>query len=104
MREAIHALKYSQLRPAACRLGAMLAQAIGQLAAEAPAQMLVIPVPLHRTKVAHRGFNQARLLATEALAALKKTHPDWRLTLAASTVVRQRATESQAGLPLVSAD
>jgi len=50
MREAIHALKYDHLHGAAKRLGQMLAEAIAQLAAEAPAEMLVVPVPLHRTK------------------------------------------------------
>ncbi len=45
----------------------MLAQAIAQLAAEAPDEMLVVPVPLHRSKYADRGFNQARLLAVHAL-------------------------------------
>lgn len=98
MRDAIHAFKYGQLRPAAKRLGRMLGQAISQLAGEAPPEMLVIPVPLHRSKSAGRGFNQAQLLATHALAALRKTHPWWRLKLASSTVFRQRATESQAGL------
>ena len=99
MRDAIHALKYDRLRPVAVRLGGMLAQAMGKLAAaQAPAEMLVVPVPLHRSKSSQRGFNQARLLATQALAALRKTHPEWRLKLASSTVVRQRATDSQAGL------
>ncbi len=98
MKEAIHALKYDRLYPAAPRLGAMLAQAISQLADEAPAEMLVVPVPLHRSKHAERGFNQARLLALHALKALAKTHPQWRLTLASSTLIRLRATESQAGL------
>ena len=97
-RDAIHALKYDGLRPAARRLGDMLARAIGQLAGEAPAEMLVIPVPLHPSKYAQRGFNQARLLASCALTALQKMHPGWRLKLASRTVVRQRATESQAGL------
>jgi ComF family protein len=98
MRDAIHSLKYEHLRPAAGRLGAMLAHAISQLSAEAPAEMLVVPVPLHPSKLAQRSFNQARLLAADGVAALKKTRPGWRLTLASSTVVRQRATESQAGL------
>ena len=98
MREAIHALKYDRLHPAARALGRMLAEAIAQLAAEAPAEMLVVPVPLHRSKYAQRGFNQARSLAGEALAVLRKTHPQWRLTLAPSTLMRLRATESQAGL------
>lgn len=98
MREAIHALKYSGLQPAAQRLGWMLAQAIAQLAPDAPTEMLVVPVPLHRGKRAQRGFNQARLLAAEALRNLANSHPQWHLTLAARTLLRQRATESQFGL------
>jgi len=98
MQEAIHALKYGRLQPAARGLGRMLAEAIAQLAAEAPTEMLVVPVPLHRSKFAERGFNQARSLAVHALEALRKTHPEWRLALAPSTLMRLRATESQAGL------
>jgi len=98
MRAAIHALKYDRLHPAARGLGRMLAQVIAQLAAEAPAEMLVIPVPLHRSKYAERGFNQARALAEHALAALRESHPEWRLTLAPSTLMRLRPTASQAGL------
>ncbi len=98
MREAIHAFKYGRLHPAAHRLGRMLAAAIAQLAAEAPAEMLVVPVPLHRSKHAQRGFNQARSLAAHALAFLRKSHPEWRLTLAPRTLMRLRATASQAGL------
>jgi len=98
MREAIHALKYDRLYAASLGLGRMLAQAIAQLAGEASADMLVVPVPLHRSKYAQRGFNQARSLAAEALKILRQSHPEWRLTLASSTLLRQRATESQAGL------
>jgi ComF family protein len=98
MRSAIHALKYDHLHPAARGLGRMLALAITQLAGEAPAEMLVVPVPLHRRKYTERGFNQARSLAVHALASLRTSHPEWRLTLASSTLMRLRATESQAGL------
>jgi ComF family protein len=98
MREAIHILKYDRVRGAARGLGRFLALAIAQMAAEAPAEMLVIPVPLHRSKHAQRGFNQARSLAAEALKALGKTHPAWRLRLAPKTLMRLRPTESQAGL------
>ena len=38
------------------------------------------------------------MLAGEALNWLRRTEPQWRLTLAASTLMRLRATESQAGL------
>jgi len=98
MKDAIHALKYGRLRPAARGLGWMLAEAIAQLAGEAPQEMLVVPVPLHRSKYAQRGFNQARSLAACALEFLRKSHPEWKLMLAPSTLMRLRATESQAGL------
>jgi ComF family protein len=100
MKAAIHALKYERPHPAARGLGRLLAQAIAQLAGEAPLEMLVIPVPLHRAKYADRGFNQARALAEQALRFLRKSHPEWQLTLAPSTLMRLRATESQAGLTL----
>lgn len=98
MREAIHALKYERLTPAAGRLGGMLAEAIGQLDGVAPREMLVVPIPLHRRKALERGFNQTRLLARHALAVLKKSRPDWKLTLGARVLARTRNTESQAGL------
>ena len=98
MRSAIHALKYDRMHPAARRMGRMLAQAIAQLAGEAPAEMLVVPIPLHRSRHADRGFNQARLLATHALKALRASHPDWKMTLAPAALMRLRATESQASL------
>lgn len=98
MRAAIHALKYDRMHPAARRMGAMLAQAVAKLAGEAPNELLVVPVPLHRTKQVDRGFNQARLLAVYALRALRRSHPEWKLTLAPSTLMRLRATGTQAGL------
>ena len=98
MKAAIHALKYDRLHAAARGLGRMLAEAIAQLADEAPGEMLVVPVPLHRSKLAERGFNQARSLAFHAIGVLRKSHPEWRLTLASSTLMRLRATESQFGL------
>ena len=98
MRDAVHALKYQRLRPAARGLGRMLARAIAQLAEEAPGEMLVVPVPLHKRKAAQRGFNQALALGREALRFLGRSHPAWRLALAPRVLVRVRATESQAGL------
>jgi ComF family protein len=98
MQDAIHALKYGRLHPASRGLGKLLAQAIAGLAAEAPSDLLVVPVPLHRSKHEQRGFNQARTLAEQALRSLRLSHPAWHLTLAPSTLMRLRATESQAGL------
>lgn len=98
MRGAIHALKYDRMHSAARRMGAMLAQAIAKLRAEAPVEMLVIPVPLHRRRYAERGFNQARLLGTHALRTLGKSDPEWKLMLAPAALMRLRPTEAQAGL------
>lgn len=98
MKDAIHSLKYEGLYAASPRLGEFLARAIANLAPEAPADLLVVPVPLHKSKHAQRGFNQARVLAVHAIKHLEITHPEWRLTLAAKSLVRLRATESQAGL------
>ena len=98
MRAAIHALKYGRIQPVARGLGRKLAEAIAAVAHDAPGELLVVPVPLHRSKQRERGFNQARMLAREALRALGKSHPAWRLTLAPGALVRLRATETQAGL------
>ncbi|HLY43616.1 MAG TPA: phosphoribosyltransferase family protein [Terracidiphilus sp.] len=98
LKDAIHALKYDGLLPVSVELGRRLAVAIGQLNEAAPAEMLVIPIPLHRSKSAARGFNQAKLLAQHAVASLRRTHPVWRLTLAPGLLVRHRQTGSQAGL------
>jgi len=98
VRDAIHALKYERIAALAKELGARLAIAIAQLHSAVPGQMLVIPVPLFRGRMQDRGFNQARSLAEQALRTLAKTHPAWKLELAGSTLVRQRSTQSQAGL------
>ncbi|HEX4320986.1 MAG TPA: ComF family protein [Acidobacteriaceae bacterium] len=102
MRAAIHALKYSRMAPLARELGSRLASAMAQLAPEsnedAHREMLVVPVPLHRSRMSQRGFNQSRTLATEALRILRRTHPKWRLELSLRSLMRQRSTESQAGL------
>ncbi len=98
MRSALHALKYDRMAPVARELGVRLAAAIAQLVDDAPREMLVVPVPLHRGRMAQRGFNQARSLAVEALRALKRSYPEWRLEMSSSSLVRQRSTESQAGL------
>jgi len=66
---SIHALN---MTVALCgsRAGPDARRAIAQLAKDAPGEMLVVPVPLHRSKYAERGFNQARSLAVHALDAL----------------------------------
>lgn len=96
LRELIHLLKYGGVRPAANVLGRMLAEALATLEPEFPAEFVaVVPVPLHRTKLHQRGFNQAELIAR---AAMKTKGPGDRLRLCAGVLERKRETASQIGL------
>lgn len=96
LRELIHLLKYGGVRPAANVLGRMLAEVIAALAPEFPANSVtVVPVPLHRTKLRQRGFNQAELIAR---AAVKISPLRERLSLCAGVLERKRETASQIGL------
>jgi ComF family protein len=96
LRELIHLLKYGGVRPAANVLGRMLADAIAVLEPDLQADtVVVVPVPLHRTKLRQRGFNQAELIARAAV----KVSPAWdRLRLCAGVLERKRETTSQIGL------
>ena len=67
MREAVHALKYRDLRSIAPLLGV-------ELSADVRARHrnidVVAPVPLHRRRLRSRGYNQAELLARPVAARL----------------------------------
>ena len=92
LREMIHLLKYANVFPAAKVLGRMVAQAIDGLEPLfGDGTILVIPVPLHKSKRRQRGFNQAALIAKASL----KFHPAGRFHLAPNILLRQRDTESQ---------
>jgi ComF family protein len=96
LRELLHLLKYGGVRPAANVLGRMLAEAIAKLEPELPSDFVVlIPVPLYRTKLRQRGFNQAELIAR---AALKINPSRDRYRLCAGVLERKRDTSSQTGL------
>jgi ComF family protein len=101
LRELIHLLKYNGVRPAAAVLGRMLSEAIADLEStfEHPAMfdqtIAVIPVPLYKTKLRQRGFNQAELIAR---AALKQLPVAARFQLVSGVLLRTRDTESQIGL------
>ena len=106
LRELIHLLKYNGVRPAAKVLGRMLAHSLIALGPEfeqaklergmfGETAILVIPVPLFKTKRRQRGFNQAELIARSAL----KSYPEpGRLQLASEMLLRIRDTASQIGL------
>jgi ComF family protein len=95
LRELIHLLKYGGVRPAANVLGRMLAEAISTLEPQLSGPVVVVPVPLHRSKFRQREFNQAELIAR---AAMKIRRSQDRLRLCAGALVRKRETASQIGL------
>ncbi len=116
LRELIHLLKYGGVRPAANVLGRMLAEAILALEPEFGSDAtVVIPVPLHRSKLRQRGFNQAELIARAALklsetklsetkisetklSATKTSPSQRRFCLCPGVLERTRDTTSQTGL------
>ncbi|MFZ0955216.1 MAG: ComF family protein [Candidatus Sulfotelmatobacter sp.] len=112
LRELIHLLKYGGVRPAAGVLGHMLAEAIsarglfeGTGLESTP--VLVVPVPLHRSKRRQRGFNHAELIASAALKLLAADRRAVRnevhrneLVLGGDVLERKRETKSQIGLTI----
>ena len=97
LREMLHLLKYERVLTLAREpLGAWLAAAFLQLAAEAGAEMTVIAVPLFAARERQRGFNQSVVLADAAVARLKRVWP--RLATAHRAMERVRDTEAQFGL------
>ena len=69
----------------------LMAARMGPIDADADADWLLVPVPLHRWRLWRRGFNQAALLASE-IARIKG------MRLEVDALLRTRATPSLAGL------
>ena len=94
LRDLIHLLKYSSVRPAADVLGQMLASAAAKLGSRfADGKIAVIPVPLFRGKLRQREFNHAQLIAAAAVKISRG-----RLHLDPGLLERKRETVSQTGL------
>jgi ComF family protein len=94
LRDLIHLLKYQGVKPAASVLGRMLGEAI-QLLAPKFEQPVIVPVPLHPSKLRERGFNQSEMIAR---AALKLKPAGLDLAIRADVLERRRPTASQTGL------
>jgi ComF family protein len=88
IQQAIHALKYEHITRLAEPLGERLAERI-PWSVDA-----IIPIPLHESRLAERGYNQAGLLAQ---AAGKQLH----CPVLEDILVRERATPHQVGLNAV---
>ena len=95
LREMVHLLKYERVRALARPLGGMLARAIETLEFEGGKELLLVGVPLFPSKEWQRGYNQAVLIADAAVEELKRTRPEWKLTLAHGAIRRVKDTRSQ---------
>lgn len=90
--ELIHRLKYGRQVALGRILGTLLAR---RLAERGPATVdAVVPVPLHHSREARRGYNQAEEIARFVAEALA-------LPVAGRIARRVRATEEQVALPAV---
>jgi len=92
LRDLIHLFKYQQVKPAAPLLARFLQQALASTLL--PAELLVVPVPLAKSKRRDRGFNQAETIA----AAFVRRQRSARIELNTGSLVRTRDTASQTGL------
>ncbi|MDY6984293.1 MAG: ComF family protein [Pseudomonadota bacterium] len=72
-------------------LGELLLRELQHRYADAALPQLLLPVPLHRTRLRERGFNQALVLARQLSSALG-------IPVAAEALTRTRYTPAQQGL------
>lgn len=90
LRTCIHALKYEGNRRLAEPLGQLLAETYTRYKLQAD---ILLPVPLHPTRLRERGYNQSALLARTCASLLGIAYRD-------DLLMRQRATTPQVGLSL----
>lgn len=67
LQQAIWSLKYENMPQVATPLGRRLAQRVGSLKWNID---MIVPVPLHTTRLRERGYNQSQLLGTHAAMML----------------------------------
>jgi ComF family protein len=95
MREMLHLLKFNGVRAVAGHvLGQWLAQAVLKLEDQAARELVVIPVPLFSARERSRGFNQAALLAEDAVKRLRKLRRGWKLTIDTRALARVKDTRA----------
>ncbi|MEK7477358.1 MAG: double zinc ribbon domain-containing protein [Candidatus Coatesbacteria bacterium] len=91
IRHAIHAVKFRGRRAAGAALGRLLVDGLartGELPGDAD---VIVPVPLHPSRLHERGYNQAALVAAALASALGRP-------MEQDLLRRERATPPQVGL------
>jgi len=92
LRDLIHLFKYQHVKSAASLLGNFLNRALAETAL--PVDLLVVAVPLAKTRRRDRGFNQAEEIAR----AFVRRRRSAGIELNTASLVRTRDTASQTGL------
>lgn len=70
VRALVWEVKYYANKRAAALAGELLAEELLAIASEELGRPLLVPVPMHKTRLRHRGHNQTELLCEAALIAL----------------------------------
>lgn len=91
LREAILRLKYERRRRLASPLGEFMAQTLGKELFAPDRIDLLVPVPLHPSRLRERGFNQSELLA-------QVIGERWRVPVYPNALRRVRRTRPQVNL------
>jgi ComF family protein len=91
LREAIHELKYEGLRALASPLGKLMGQGWTRLKPQNHDIDVIVPVPLHASRLRERGYNQSALLARELGAEIDRR-------VVEDVLVRIKATVPQVDL------
>ncbi len=97
LRESIHLLKYNKKTGLSRPLGILLFSAFEKYFSRDHID-LILPVPLHRTKLKKRGFNQSFLIVKDFKKLWEnsnRTTPHWRIDY--NILARQKNTKSQTG-------
>ena len=89
LRNMLRQLKYQQKQVMVPGLHNLVAEGIGRIPALWE-NLVAVPVPLHKEKLAQRGFNQSKLIFQKPLADYGIATEDW--------LIRTKATKPQYGL------
>jgi len=90
IQQIIHLLKYQNYQILARRMGEFMAEKISALPISVQ-DIVLIPVPLHKTRVRERGYNQSHLLCEYIASRLSIRFTD-------GILIRNRYTQSQTKL------
>lgn len=89
-RELVHTLKYGGAKEIARILAEHIGQGLAEYRISIPRNAILIPIPLHKTRLRERGFNQAEVVAAPLAAA---SGAEVNTSLLTRPIYRKRQTE-----------